>query len=426
MMSMWIITQLVFFGLTLWLAGYMVARDVQNMPLRLTALGMLVYGIVFANEFVGGMHRVELLAIPALCWIGAMVYMVPESVPWRARVLRIWLGAVVPLCILVIINPWFALIILGLMGACLVVVMRQMGHIPSRAWYGFMIVSGLFFALSTSMVLVPLQIVAHDWLMLMLGVDLLLLGCAVIWWDTFNAGDVIRTHAMRSLVVTVVAVSLLIGIVWFAASVDGGVSTGYRVVLIGVTVFGVVSHVFANAIQRMIDGLTMAKRVTMNQQRAVLRGTADALPRLATVDVMALDEDTFVRVTRRAISHLGDLPKLSTSPLMNLPAVMSAHADNPLDRVMILRTLLVESIERLKPIRGAEFGMTDEWRYYNALYFPYVRGIKPYGRRYGNAFDDEASRQAFAWFQSVVPERTLRNWQQAAAKLVAHDLRNMR
>ncbi|MEY3990954.1 MAG: hypothetical protein RI985_2035 [Chloroflexota bacterium] len=419
-------TQLVFLGLTLWLAGYMVVRDVQTMPLRLTAMGMGVYAIVLVNGFIWVSQRTELLAISALCWIGAMVYMLPESVSWRALVVRIWLGAVVPLFILVIINPWVALVILGGMVVCLVAVMRHMGHIASRAWYRFMTVSGLFFALSTSMVLVPLQIVAHDWLMLVLGVDLLLLGSAVLWWDVFNAGDLIRTHAMRSLVATVVSVGSLIAIVWLAASVDGGLSAGYRMALVGVTTLGVVSQVFANAMQRILDRLTMAHQVTMNQQREVLRDTADALPRLATVDVLALDDDAFVRVTRRAISHLGDLPKLATSPLMNLPAVVHAPTDNPLDRVMVLRTLLVESIERLKPVRGSEFGTTDEWRYYNALYFPYVRGIKPYGRRYGNDVGDEASRQAFAWFQSAVPERTLRNWQQAAAKLVAHDLRSSR
>jgi hypothetical protein len=421
-----IMTQLVFLGLTLWLAGYMVARDVQTMPLRLTALGMAVYAIVLANGLIWGAQRTELLAIPALCWIGAMVYMLPESVPRRALVVRIWLAAVVPLFILVIINAWVALVILGCMVVCLAVVMSHMRHVANRAWYGFMTVSGLFFALSTSMVLVPLQIVTHDWLMLVLGVDLLLLGSAVLWWDVFNAGDVIRTHAMRSLVATVVAVGSLIAIVWLAAGVDGGLSAGYRMALVGVTALGVVSQVFANAIQRMIDRLTMADRVTMNQQREMLRDTADALPRLAQIDVTALDDDAFVRVTRRAISHLGDLPKLATSPLMNLPAVVHAPTDNPLDRVMVLRTLLVESIERLKPVRGSEFGTTDEWRYYNALYFPYVRGIKPYGRRYGNDMDDESSRRAFAWFQSAVPERTLRNWQQAAAKLVAHDLRSSR
>jgi hypothetical protein len=214
--------------------------------------------------------------------------------------------------------------------------------------------------------------------------------------------------------------------VWLAAGVDGGLSAGYRIALVGVTAFGVVSQVFANAIQRVIDRLTMADQLTLNKQREVLRGTADALPRLVSVDVMALDDDMFVSMTRRAISHLGDLPKLATSPLMNLPAVVNAPTDNPLDRVMVLRTLLIESIERLKPVREAEFGTTDEWRHYNALHFPYVRGIKPYGRRYGNDMGDEASRQAFVWFQSAVPERTLRNWQQAAAKLVAHDLRSSR
>lgn len=425
MTSMWIITQLVLFGLTLWLAGYMVVRNAQTMALRLTACGIAAYTFVFASEFMWGPQPNTLLVIPALCWIGAMGHMIPESVQWRTLALRIWQGAVLPLFILVIINTWFVLFILAVMVVFLGVVMHQMRHISSRTWYGFMTVSGLFFALSTSVVLVPLQIVAHDWLMLMLGIDLLLLGSAVIWWDVFDAGDEIRTHVRHSLVATTATTGILIAIVWLAAGVDGGLSSGYRIALIGVTTFGVISQTFANVIQRIIDRLTMANRVTMNQQREVLRDTADALPRLAPVDVTALDQDAFVRVTRRAISHLGDLPNLATSPLMNLPAVALAHADNPLDRVMVLRTLLIESIERLKPVRESEFGTTDEWRYYNALYFPYVRGIKPYGRRYGNDIGDETSHRAFAWFQSAVPERTLRNWQQAAAKLVAHNLRNL-
>jgi hypothetical protein len=67
--------------------------------------------------------------------------------------------------------------------------------------------------------------------------------------------------------------------------------------------------------------------------------------------------------------------------------------------------------------------MTDEWRYYNSLYFPYVLGLKPYTHRTDKDALDETSRQALEWFQTSVPERTLHNWQNTAAKLVANDLR---
>jgi hypothetical protein len=70
-----------------------------------------------------------------------------------------------------------------------------------------------------------------------------------------------------------------------------------------------------------------------------------------------------------------------------------------------------------------KFGMTDEWRYYNALHFPYVVGLKPYTRRADYDSLDETSRAALDWFQTSVPERTLHNWQNAAAKLIAEEIR---
>jgi hypothetical protein len=95
-----------------------------------------------------------------------------------------------------------------------------------------------------------------------------------------------------------------------------------------------------------------------------------------------------------------------------------------LERAAVLKTLLAESIARLKPLTGEDFGASDEWRYYNALYFPYVAGLKPYSRR--TLHDDglaPAEQAALDWFQAQVPERTLHNWQNAAARLVAQDLR---
>ena len=76
---------------------------------------------------------------------------------------------------------------------------------------------------------------------------------------------------------------------------------------------------------------------------------------------------------------------------------------------------------RLKPASPKGFDSSDEWRHYNALYFPYVAGLRPYSRRQerGLALEEQ---EALNWLQAYVPERTLYNWQNAGAKLVANDL----
>ena len=100
--------------------------------------------------------------------------------------------------------------------------------------------------------------------------------------------------------------------------------------------------------------------------------------------------------------------------------------DDALGRAIELKALLTESVARLKPQQKGDFGVSDEWRYYNALYFPYIIGIKPYSRRAQNGHLDPSAQKALAWFRASVPERTLHNWQNAATKLVAQDLREQR
>ncbi|MDF2964386.1 MAG: hypothetical protein K0S39_6121, partial [Paenibacillus sp.] len=77
----------------------------------------------------------------------------------------------------------------------------------------------------------------------------------------------------------------------------------------------------------------------------------------------------------------------------------------------------------LKPRQNERFGTTDEWRYYNALYFPYIAGIKPYSRRYSDEQLDETSQEALEWFRTNVPDRTFYNWQKAGARLIALSLK---
>ena len=53
----------------------------------------------------------------------------------------------------------------------------------------------------------------------------------------------------------------------------------------------------------------------LRAERAALRSTEAALPLRSASPLDGMDEETFVRVTRRALSHYGDLSKLVASPL---------------------------------------------------------------------------------------------------------------
>ena len=96
-------------------------------------------------------------------------------------------------------------------------------------------------------------------------------------------------------------------------------------------------------------------------------------------------------------------------------------SDTTIDRANELKLLLTESIMKLKPQGSRDFDTTDEWHFYNALFFPYVAGMRPYSRLQEKELVG-IEQEALEWFQSFVPERTLHNWQNTAAKLIANDL----
>jgi hypothetical protein len=178
-----------------------------------------------------------------------------------------------------------------------------------------------------------------------------------------------------------------------------------------------------------LERLIFVRIPRIRRERAELRALASAVPRIDnSLDLYRMDEAEFIRLTRHALRHYGDLKRLAASPLTQL-AIIDVRLDrleaSTLERAATLKTILTLSIERLKPRDGRDFGTTDEWRYYNALYFPYVAGLKPYSRRADTEDLEPLLREALDWFQINVPERTLHNWQNAAAELVAQDLREM-
>jgi hypothetical protein len=52
-----------------------------------------------------------------------------------------------------------------------------------------------------------------------------------------------------------------------------------------------------------------------------------------------------------------------------------------------------------------------------------VVGVRAYAQNATAAGLDATARQAWQWFVTEVPQRSLHNWQNAAARLIAADLR---
>lgn len=411
------------FGFTFWLGAYLLARNSQRMTVRLTGLGVVFYAVSLALEIIWGQQQNGLLLIPALFWIGAALYLLPEETSWRPSIIRIWLLSFIPIFILTLINLWFSIIAIFALFGCIVLIasFKMKGYF--RNTFAALVVIGMFFSLSTGLLVLPLNWLPRTWMIPALGLDLFLLGVAITIWDAFDEGELLRSHVLRSFVSSLYYAGALATLVILAIVIDGELTLGKLIALVCVIAFGILTQTFSDPIQTILDHLTMAGEVTINDQREILRQTANALPRLSSLDLSEIDKEEFVRLTRRAISNLGDLPKLSTSPLINLPAVGPPSTNNPLDRAHALKSLLVESIRRLKPQGMETFGTTDEWRYFNSLYFPYVLGLKPYSRRLDKNSLDESARSALEWFQEYVPERTLHNWQNTAARLLADELR---
>ncbi len=419
-----LVANLFFFGFTLWLGAYLLTRNVQKLTVRLTGLGILCFAVVLALEIIAGQQPNGLLLLPALFWIGAVLNLVPEESAWRQTLIRTWALTAIPIFILTLLNTWFSLIALAALLGCVVLFTIHKPSAYHKNTFALLVAIGLFFSLSTGLLVLPLNWIPRSWMIPALGLDLILLGVAITLWDAFDEGESIRSHFVRSLVSSLYYAGALAAFVMLAIAIDGEMTLGKLIALIAVIAFGIITQTFSNQIQHLLDRLTLSNLTTLNDQRDMLRQTVDALPRLSTLDPASMDVEQFARLTRRAISNLGDLPKLSASPLMNLPALISMNVDNPLDRAHALKAFLTESIQRLKPQGRGDFGTTDEWRYYNSLYFPYVLGLKPYTRLTDKESLDEISRQALDWFQTSVPERTLHNWQNTAARLVANDLRN--
>jgi hypothetical protein len=450
-----LLLELLTFAFARWLGLYLLARDVTNPRLRYAGLGLALYALAVAGislaALAPGVARFTrpLLFLPAFFWFGAIVALLPETAVLRRRALP-WLDVILlPAGILFYLlaaagelifvagEPGrgytiFAAVIMALLLAALLLIGRVWRSNRPRLPLGLIVAATLFFTLGAGLLLAPLAWPPRWLLVLAIGADLLLLGVAVAILDAFAEGEALLPDFLRSLGYSALTALFFGGQVGLAMAAGAGVTLPLLALLLAIVATAVFIQTFAAPLQTGIERVLFARFPGLQRERAELRAVAEAVPRRRQKPAFAdMDEEAFTRLTRRALSHMGNLPKLAASPLTQLRLVekrlqaREAPA-NTLNRARELRALLTESIARLKPRGPASFGATDEWRHYNALYWPYVAGLRPYSRRARHNDLDPTAAEALAWFQSQVPQRTLYNWQNAAAELVAQDLRERR
>jgi hypothetical protein len=444
------ILQTVIFCYALWLGLYLLACNPRTRLTVFTGIGTLTYALMLALDLIYQSGAVpELLVaiswpLPLLLsvfWVLATLALLPNEAPIRKFY-----------PILLVIYGLFYLISTGthlifdyaasppaptvgyplFVGAVvlpLVVSMVMLVKLHPRPTRTALILATLLAILGSASLLLVWNILSRTLLLLSLATDLAMFGGAIAVLDAHGQGEILLPHFLRSMSAALLTALIFGGQIGLVMVLSTGMTLPMLTLLLTTCGAAIGLQVFADPFQQVLDKLTFLNAPRLRQSRAELRDVASNLPRLSeTQDLQRLDEDAFVRLTRRALSNFGNLPRLATNPLTLLPQIERriAHRSAPLnalERAAELKLLLAETIEGLKPRDGANFGTSDEWRYYNALYFPYVCSLKPYSRKDRTDSLPLHAQEALLWFQSQVPERTLHNWQNAAADLIAHTLR---
>ncbi|MCA9919481.1 MAG: hypothetical protein KC445_16090, partial [Anaerolineales bacterium] len=284
----------------------------------------------------------------------------------------------------------------------------------------------LAYGVVISFIIIPGNQTFPAWIGTFIALDLFVFGLVITQLDASDKGEAWLYHFLRAFDYSFFTALIFGGQVILVMRYSFGLNFPLVLLLLASVAASVLIQTFSDPVQGLMDRIAFFNAPQLRQARAVQRAEDSAAQRLdASLNPLDLPLAEFERLTRRALSQMGDLPKLASNPLTRLPLVQqrlrqNGQPDGTLARANELKTVLTESITKMQPRDETDFGTTEAWRHYNALYFPYVVGLRPYSRR---ALHDDEHQDVLAWFRSQVPERTLYNWQTAASRLVARDLR---
>jgi hypothetical protein len=432
--------QIIIYSLTLWFGLYLIARDFNKPGLRYAGLGLVTYAIglaivvLFRAMTEDGFWLLVPIMLPAIFWMNATLYLIPDVPVNRVNIniVLAMLGVMVVALVFGVINPalarWIIFLIppFFIIGALIRVRQAMQTDLPRRPLL-LLFAATIFFGLSAGLIILPLGFFRTEWTLLAISFDIVLLGVVLAVLDAHDEGTSLLPDAVRSFAAAMLGVLIFGGQVVLVMAIMVNTTRPMMLLLFGLITSLLLIQAFFDNIQSLLDGAIFTSEPQVKQERDTLRAVSTAIARVDdSYTFEQMDEAEFTRLTRKALSHYSDLNKLASNPLIRIPLIderLDEQGDNVLSRANELKSILRESIEHLKPDTDSQFSSTDEWRYYNVLYFPYVLGIKPYSRRYYPDDVDPHVAAAMEWFKTYVPERTLYNWQKTAAQLVAQHLR---
>ena len=431
------VINLIPFAISTWLGLFLLTRGSHG-RLRFAALGLLFYAAAFAtNDTIANALRL----FPPIFWVGAILYLDQRITDKHPIVVSLWKWILIPLTIIVsgfflidsflVSNSmikWISFLI-GLTPLFFAVYLFQdfITLLRPKQATGVLLIATLFFALGEGFLFLPIVLSIQELVLPAIGIDLLFLGFCMAWFDALDEGETFLPDMTRSFILTTIIVLIFAGQIGFVIAIQTGFTKEMQNLLSSTVFASILISVFGNTFQGKLDSLIWSQTPVMQEARIRLQAESAVLSRKnLNINLSSLNEEERTRLTRRALSHFGDLTRLASNPLTQLPAIENSlkarHVpDSTLERATELKALLTKSILKLKPQSEKMFDTTDEWRFYNSVFFPYIAGLRLYNRNQEKELKSY-EKEALAWFQSFVPERTLHNWQNTAAKLIANDL----
>src|SRR6266852_5649159 len=267
------------FALVFWFGLYLISRDLTSPRLRFAGLGLVSYALGWACTILSPytstpalevtLARVgwTLFALPACFWTGAIITLLPEDVPLRARLTRIWLYSILPvtaLCVLFSIGtslvfdgttstpqPGFASLILSTLVLLPFVVvfclawsaLRSLRPKPARVVF---LVTLLLFISCEGLFLLSQIWLPHTWILLLLGVGLFTLGVALAVVDAYERGESLLPDLFRSFDFSLGAALLFAGQVVLVILLGTGLTFPLLALLFTVLATSIAAQMFSN------------------------------------------------------------------------------------------------------------------------------------------------------------------------------------
>ncbi|MFC5401348.1 hypothetical protein [Cohnella soli] len=448
--------QLGYFGLILWFGLYMMNRDARNLRLLLAGISVLVSAFCVGTAllltysqhaetivFLGNVRDI-CFYLPLVLWQGAILSPAVGEEEKRNILWKLWKYALAALTIGSVI--WLVLarnsdgydmfysLVTGMITLLLtalsiwdsVVTGRQK---RSLSYIVCSYVPLLVFACLTALIIFLPEGTWEKGKLIVNSAGLILFGAYTMIKEIRKQGESWLPDLFRSLDYSIFFTLIFSGqvalVIWLGKGLD---FTSLLLLMISIAV-SISFQVFVYPIRAFLDNIAFMTFPKLRTERSKLRIAESVQVRIDTdAKPEEMNEEELYRHIRRALSNLGNLERLASSPLVQLKLIEERihrrkTGNGIVERANELKFLLIDTIIEMKPRGDKPFGTTDEWKFYNALYFPYVVGIKPYSVRYSDEQLDTPSKEALDWFRTYVPERTCYNWQNAGARLIASSLR---